>query len=102
MTQPPSAVSWRGNLCHVYLCVRSARMAHRAKRAATLPRRSQISVVAGANERAKSTIADAKARLPAAVRLWQETLTEIATTDPRSMLVPLSPPSSNGTGEAAE
>jgi len=51
---------------------------------------------------ARATIADAEARLPATVRLWQETLTEIATTDPRSMLVPLSPPSSNGTGEPAE
>ena len=31
------------------------------------------------------------------------TLTEIATTDPRSMLVPLSPPpSTNGNGEAAD
>ena len=51
---------------------------------------------------ARTTIADAEATTAGRGQVVAETLTEIATTDPRSMLVPLSPPSSNGTGEPAD
>ena len=47
------------------------------------------------------SFAGAKAKLPAAVKGWQTTLEQIATTDPRSMLVPLTH-SSNGNAEAAD
>jgi hypothetical protein len=69
--------------------------------------KTAIDVVAAAREvdallaqiiQSHENIADAKARLPEAVRLWRETLERVAATDARSMIVTAS---SNGTVQAA-